>query len=534
MEKQLIKILSIILCVIVFMSCGDDGDETPDLTSISSLAGDWIDETISSGGSGGLLVLNFNMSDSSATVYAATQNDAEISCEDLYIRNIAPSGDNSFTGEGLLSSGSGFEDITLTLLDANTMEITWNCSACNPTVDVLTKLTNLSDAIPIEISNNIDVETTFFNIICDPEVPDYLVTDLISVREHLTVQPGVTIAFEANAGMDITDVNADGSLSAEGTGSQQIKFTGLEKEAGFWRGLSFESNDVRNRLTWVTVEYAGSDPIVTYGTGIALHAAVAIESESGFNGSLSIERSTISNTSGYGLIVEEGTLLRKFEANAFINNSESALRIDANNVGAIDAFSDFMGGSGGSGTNGFNGVEINASGSPIHDITADATWPGLANEATFRVAQSFDVEAELTILEGAIIEFEANQTATFKQDLNTPLGALIAKGTVAEPITFTGVEKTVGYWRGLVIQSNSVLNEMDHCIVEYGGSDPIAGELANIGVEKDGAYASPALKISNSTIRHSAGCGIVIEAGDTNFTASDITYNDNAGSNLCQ
>ena len=532
MKKQLIKILSIALGVIVFMSCGDDGEETPDLTSISSLAGDWIDETISSGGNGGLLILNFDISDSSATVYAATQNDAGISCEDLYIRNIAPSGGNTFTGEGLLSSG--FEDITLMLSDENTMEITWDCSACNPTVDVLRRLTNLSEAVPIEISNNIDIETTFFNITCDPGVPDYLVTNLISVREHLTIQPGVTIAFAANAGMDITDVNADGSLSAEGTGPDQIYFTGLEKQAGFWRGLSFESNDVRNRLRWVTVEYAGSDPIVTYGTGIALHGAVAIESESGFNGSLSIERSTIANTSGYGLIVEEGTLLQKFAANAFINNTASALRIDANNVGALGGFTDFFGGSQGVGTNGFNGVEINASGSPVHDLTTDATWPSLPGGAVYKVVQSFDVQAKLTIEPGVIIEFEANETMYFEQDFSGPNdGIIIAKGTAGEPITFTGVQKMAGYWKGLVIQSNSLLNEMENCIVEYGGSDVVVLEAANIIVERDGAYVPADLTIRNSIIRHSAGCGIVVESDLSNFTANNNTYTNNAGNNVC-
>lgn len=529
-----LRVLFISATVFLISCDDDDGDPGTSLSDISMLNGSWVDENVPvTGEDDGFVVVEFLITDTSADgeVYAATFNDANIACPDLLFRGLVATDGNSFEGEGLLSSGGAYEDVRLTLIDENTINVIWDCTSCTPVIDVLSKTSSMSDALPIVVDSNIDQETTFYNIVCDPEIPDYVVTGLIAVRAHLTVMPGVVIAFEANAGMDITDVNADGSLTAEGTGSEQIRFTGTEKEAGFWRGLSFESNDVRNRLTWVTVEYAGSDPIVTYGTGVALNGAVAIESESGFNGSLSIERTTISNSSGYGLIVEEGTLLSEFDANSFINNAESAVRINANNVGSLDAFSDFLGGFEGVGTNGFNGVEINASGSSIHDITEDAVWPALALGATYRVEQSFDVEAQLTIMPGATIEFEANQTAIFKQNLDIPLGTLIAKGTESDPITFTGVSKTPGYWQGLIIQSNSILNEMDYCIIEYGGSDPIAGELANIGVEKDGAYDSPSLIVTNSLIRHSAGCGIVFEAGNLNYDGS--TFSDNVGLDVC-
>lgn len=533
MKKVNALLLSVLFIstILLLTGCGDE-EPAPSSLDISSLSGYWFDESVSiAGADDGFVALEFLVTGTSAEgeVYAATPNDASLTCADLLFRNLVPAEANSFVGEGLLSSGGAYEDVTLTFVDDNTINIEWDCSSCTPAVEVLSK----TDAPSITVSSDIEQETTFYNLICDPDIPDYVVTDVISVREHLTVMPGVVVAFEANAGLDITDVNADGSLTAEGTGPEQIRFTGVEKEAGFWRGLSFESNDVRNRLRWVTVAYAGSDPIVTYGTGVALRGGVAVESESGFNGSLSIERSTISNTSGNGLIVEEGALLRDFSANAFINNTESAVRINANNVGALDAFSDFVGGPGTTGTNGFNGVEINASGSPIHDIVEDATWQAFPKGAIYRVVQSFDVEAQLTIAPGAVIEFEANQTAVFKQDLDTPLGIIVAKGTESEPITFTGVGKSAGYWWGLIIQSSSMVNEMDHCIVEYGGSDLLAGQLANIGLDKDGAYSAPNLTLTNSIIRHSAGCGVVVESASSNLTQSGNTFSDNVRTNIC-
>lgn len=382
------------------------------------------------------------------------------------------------------------------------------------------------DFEPVMITSDINENTVLENINEEEGEIDYIVTDYLEVRAELTIEPGVVIAFQANAGFFVKDVNSNGVLSAIGTPSLPVIFTGLAKTAGFWRGIAVESNDVRNELNHTIVEYAGSDPIAAYG-GVSIRGGVGIVGASGFDGSLKVLNTTIQHCDGYGLIVEEGTLLRAFSTNTFVENTLAAVRIDAENVKSLDGSSSYAN------NNGVDGVEINASGSPIHNITEDATWPALANGAVYRVAQSFNVRAELTIMPGAILEFEANQTAAFKQDLDIPLGIIIARGTATNPITFTGVAKTPGYWRGLIIQSNSVLNEMDHCIVEYGGSDPIAGELANIGVEKDGAYDSPSLTLTNTTIRQSAGCGVVVETIDSNFTESDNTFSDNAGSNIC-
>ncbi len=535
MKKALTKFLVLILFTALFVRCAeDDGGGTATIPQLTLLNGDWIDEDVPSGTTnGGLIAFSFTSSDSSATVFAASPNDAGIVCESLLFRNIAPASENTFTGEGLI--GSNYEAVTLSIIDENTISITWDCTSCTPAVDMITRITEGSEPVPIKISEDITEETTFYDIVCDPDVPDYIVTRLIAVREHLTILPGVHIAFEANAGMDITDVNSNGSLSAVGTGPDQILFTGTTKEPGFWRGLSFESNDTRNRLRWSTVQYAGSDPIVTYGTNIALRGAVAIESESGFNGRLSVERSTISYNLGNGMIVEEGAILEILDANVFINNTESALRINADNVGAINAFTDFNGGFGGVGTNGFNGIEINASGSLGHGVNSDATWPALAGGATYRVAQSINVNAELTIQPGAVIEFEADQTMYFKQDFLGPDdGIIIAKGTASEPITFTGVEKTAGYWKGLVIQSNSLINEIDHCIVEYGGSDLVVNESGNIVLDKDGAFNDPDLTVTNSIIRHSGGCGIAVDVFGGNLVQSDNTFTNNVGSSSPQ
>ena len=377
---------------------------------------------------------------------------------------------------------------------------------------------------PVTISASINEETQLTNIVEAEGLPDYIVDGFLDVNADLIIDPGVCIVFTANSGLFISN---NGSLQAVGTSEKGIKFTGQAKTTGFWAGIQVRANDVRNELNYVTVEYAGSDHLATYGTNVKLFGGVAIEGVTGSNGSLKVFNSTFQNCDGYGLIVEHGTVLRDFSNNKFISNTDAAIRIDANNVGEIDSESTFTG-------NGLDGVEINASGSPTHDFNEDDIWYPLSNGAVYQVAQSFNAFAKLTILPGTTIEFEANQNIAFRQDFSGPNdGIIVAKGTVSEPITFTAATKTAGYWQGLIIESNSTLNEMDNCIVEYGGSDVISGGKANILLNKDGAFTAPDLKISNSIIRHSGGCGIFIDPFGANLLGSSITYADNVGADVC-
>lgn len=54
------------------------------------------------------------------------------------------------------------------------------------------------------------------------------------------------------------NVNESGSLSAEGTATKPIIFTGTEEAPGFWDGIYFQSKSPKNILSNVTVKYAGT------------------------------------------------------------------------------------------------------------------------------------------------------------------------------------------------------------------------------------------------------------------------------------
>ncbi len=275
------------------------------------------------------------------------------------------------------------------------------------------------------------------------------------------------------------------------------------------------------------VEYAGSDEIADDIKG-GVKGGVSVNAEPGDFGSLKVLNSTFRENDGYGLVVEWNALLREFANNTFETNTDAAVLMEAPNVGALDAASRYSGG------NGYEGVEIvgNSNG---NEVVEDATWTGFDDESAYYVSERIEVRADITILPGATFEFEANTFIIFEIDQSGPNdGVIIAEGTAADPITFTGFNKTPGYWSGIIINSNSVLNSMEYCIVEYGGSDPIAGGLAgNIALDKNGAFDAPNLNLFNSTIRNSAGCGVIVESLESIFVEADNNYTSNSDGDIC-
>ena len=71
---------------------------------------------------------------------------------------------------------------------------------------------------------------------------------------------------------------------------------------------------------------------------------------------------------------------------------------------------------------------------------------------------------EVIIEEGVTIEFSEHAGLSISDGAR-----LIAEGTPEAPITLTGVEKTQGYWRGILINSD-LSNSISHTTIEYAGS----------------------------------------------------------------
>lgn len=90
-------------------------------------------------------------------------------------------------------------------------------------------------------------------------------------------------------------------------------------------------------------------------------------------------------------------------------------------------------------------------------------------------------------------------------------GGLVAQGSAAEPIIFTGATKQAGAWDGITLDgdnSQPARGTFDHVIIEYGGQ-PGNGSGLDGNLVVDGAAAT----VTNSILRNGARHGLVVRNG---------------------
>lgn len=147
---------------------------------------------------------------------------------------------------------------------------------------------------------------------------DYLVNDYTEINNDLTVSPGTNIKVGSGVRFDIID---GGSLNAVGTSSEPITFKGEVASTGHWDLLQFDSNNPLNELRHVEISDGG-------GSSTYQHASIWVNDNN--NGSLTIYNTTVSNSYGWGLYAEGGTLLDPatqadiLAQNSFSNNGNGS------------------------------------------------------------------------------------------------------------------------------------------------------------------------------------------------------------------
>ncbi len=72
----------------------------------------------------------------------------------------------------------------------------------------------------------------------------------------LAIAAGAVVEMSGGTGFDVRDM---GTLTAVGTASQPILFTGVEKNYGTWKGFAFWFTNTDNRFEHVRVEHAGGE-----------------------------------------------------------------------------------------------------------------------------------------------------------------------------------------------------------------------------------------------------------------------------------
>jgi len=315
----------------------------------------------------------------------------------------------------------------------------------------------------------------------------YNVTSSITVIAGaiLTIEPGVEVRFNQS-----THVQVNGRIVAVGTAAQPILFTGTTAQAGWWYGLSFNGT-TGNPLTgsvldFVTVEYGGKGGYANinlfYATVDIRHSTIRHSATDGLaataQGVANISDSTFTGNAGYPIEFGDGS----------VKPALSNLTVNGNGTDAIAL---------GGGT-----------------ISGEYTWRALGVPY---VLDSIIVGADATLTIEAGVEVRFNQSRELVVH-----GKLLAVGTAAQPIRFTGTTGQAGWWYGISFSGTTAApllgSTLDYVTVEYGGK----GAYANINL----FYAT--VDIRHSTIRHSADDGL---HGTSRGMAhiSDSSFTNNAG-----
>lgn len=315
----------------------------------------------------------------------------------------------------------------------------------------------------------------------------YRVTKPISVASgiRLTIAPGTVVKFDPGAGIDIY-----GQMRALGELGNEVIFTSDQGYNGAWRGLRFYYDPFYrgpNEISYAAIEYGGS-----------LGASVSTD-----NATVAIDHTLIRAGSGDGIHGYAGGGATVLDTTIEDHFGYALYFIDPHVDPALDGLQ--------ATGNGHNVIGLVGGGS---SLGGDAAWEnaGLPYEI---LGTGFSVAA------GETLTIEAGVTLRFTQysSLNVA-GRLIAIGAPGQPITFSAISPTPGYWMGLNIIgsfASPAMAVISHAIIEYGGSGASGG---NLRVEN--ARAS----VQYSRIQHSAAYGVHVSAsGVPVISYSQITEN---------
>ena len=337
------------------------------------------------------------------------------------------------------------------------------------------KAENSVSKLQTEISGTVDypVLTYFSN--------PYTVTNTLTIPygQILVIEPGVTLKFNDNAGLEV-----NGTVIANGEENNKVIFTS-SNEPTYWNGIYFSASSTTSELNWIEIKYGRRNP------QLGLPPTILVE-----NSSISISSSTIENytdrgiklinsssiietteflgsgidISKTGIVIERGSPNIK---NCSIKNNRQGIYIETLNEGDLPVIegnnfenneypvyaspSEVIFKNNRGQNNIINGIAIHGS------MKSDIAW--YKNEIPYIIFDFVSIEPgySLTIESGVTVK--GYQVGTYGAYLEID-GKLMAEGTPEEPIVFTSYG---GSWGGLAFSTTSQNSILKNVVVEYGG-----------------------------------------------------------------
>ncbi|MHB8604468.1 MAG: right-handed parallel beta-helix repeat-containing protein [Thermoplasmatota archaeon] len=390
----------------------------------------------------------------------------------------------------------------------------------------------------------------------------------------LTVAPGVTVAFDQYASMNIgsNSPGGVGALVASGTAASPIVFTShqVSKTAGYWGPLEFNdfADDGVSAFRNATVEYGGYSTGALYlyhfdgtfrdctvkssgqqGVYIYDHAPTfvgctvrdsTLNGVYTFVGNPTFRDGALRNNLQYGFYANSGT------PNVFndqiTGNHQRPLRVAPDSVITGNTYDqntiqeiEFLGGT----------HTLDKTLARVIDVTTSAPLTYVyTGGVTIEGTDGADGVTALTVAPGVTVAFDQYAGITVGTGSASLPGALNAAGTAASPIVFTShqVSKTAGWWYGLTFDpyADTGVSAMRNVTVEYGGYSQAgiyvyqySGDFRDCTVRSSSNYgvyiynANPTFE--NCTIRDSAAHGVYTYVGNPTFTGTTFRNNGQYG-----
>lgn len=343
-----------------------------------------------------------------------------------------------------------------------------------------------------QVSADINEDVVWIDKYEDPVIPDYIVTKEIVINAKLTINSGVVVHFEEDAGFRV-----NGVIDAKGESQNRVIFTGKEAAKGYWKGILINSNSAENNLENVLISFAGGSEFSEF-PGVKANLIMANSTQPT---RLKMLNSSIQSSKHYGMFLGPNAKFNQFENNSFSYNEGTAAHVPAHQVHLLNFHSSFKD------NNGYDGVEI----SGVLNLPNPVTWPGFNDKGKYLIAEDFLVQSGLVIMPGAGFEIKAGKMIEV-----SGAGYLKAIGSEASKIDFTAQVKDGSQnWKGIHFKSQSIENVLNNVNLSYAGSGTFDGipQKTNIAV-------SGKLIVRMSNISHSGGYGVY--ATNANFVNSDI------------
>lgn len=364
------------------------------------------------------------------------------------------------------------------------------------------------------------------------------------ITSNLTVDSGLHLTLEACATVELDPAVSflvDGTLTAAGTATRRITFTQATS------GSRYESLWIRAPgsadLAYVTLEGGGATPGSSYG------ATVRVEGAWPPSETITVDHVTIRDSAGTGLWMSKWAIFGAGSTDLTITDSGESeptypfpLRTTLNALGSIPT-GDYTG-------NAEDTILVIGE-SPHYMVEEDDTVPNrgvpyqMGGLGGFGTLEIFGISGPtLTIEAGVEIQFTAAGSGGLFVGSGTAgaeQGRVVAEGTTADPVVFTGVGTPIaGMWEGVTFEgtlaNTSVLDHVEILNAGAHGGDngfgcPLIGAGGAPGNATDGAikiFAEPSASfITNTHIEDSSSHGIYRAwiGAQVDFTATNSFTN---------